>query len=232
MATVPVGVGVTLQTVMANIRVRSNSLSQQKTKLLRNQLIDLIHSNVLTIKTLSGRTTDTWYRQTNTLSVAVAGARGGNQIVKYDVSAVNFHHLLGDSVLSVDYTKEIPVFEDVAEFNSIIGLYPVSDLASAMFGVFVNVAVSGNIKLMLQVLYGSNLNSGDVEMTFIRNPVKASVDTDKMDLPDSLIPVLEAITITQIYQKFGQQPPADAFAIAQAFMADKAAMIGLHVTKG
>lgn len=193
----------TLATVKANIRSKTGSISTQDSLLIEPQLNDIVHFAIQFVRTLGGKFVDAYYMQKK-LDLTFAGTTPDftasiTALNIADANAVRLYHAT---------LKEIPVVTNQM-FNALRTVYAATDIGTTRG--FATVSLTSATPAVLTVYLFSNIASfpTNVEISFPRNPVKVTTETDTVDIPEQFIPFVVDTAAKDVFLKLKQQPPAD-----------------------
>lgn len=196
-----IAVTTTLKDFKANVRMLAKALSEQESKLLNKQLVDMVHYGIVFVRTLVGKFIDDHYRVLNTGLVVSGGAKPNYtvSITALDITDVNKVTLYSSGL------GPIPVYShDV--FNSIRELYSAADMGidRAVATIYLNSLTPAVLTL---ALYTNSTSAPTIEMVYIRNPIKVTAGADTVDLPEHLVPIAIDFVAANAHQLLGRQVP-------------------------
>lgn len=220
MAFVPVGVNTTLAQFKERVRAQSNTISPQESGVIEPELTNLIHAAVVQIRATLDKLVDQHYAITETVT------EDSNliDISTKDISDIN-------RITLYDATHGAVPLVTSSDFDSLLTVFKNTTLATEyLFGCVKNILSGGDNKLCIKTARGtSKATPGTLTLTYPRNPVKATLEAGKIDLPEKYIPAAQDLATTMVYRKLMKTPPVDVDRRLSAFMQAQAAMLGLKV---
>ncbi len=224
----------TLGTMMANARAQARSLSAQETGILDLQLADLVQDAILYVKGVYGKLLDDFYRTRYTALIFT----GTTPNFTVDISAANVFGSDINRLRIYDATLgEIPIVSN-AEFNGIR-----SNVSAAQMGTTKGVATlaaaggtiaSKNANPAMTILLYSNAAAAPTtpELWVIRNPVKVaySASTDTLDAPESVIPLVQDVTVVYMLNRLGTPIPQSLENKVTSQLSSALQQLNIHMT--
>lgn len=214
----PLAVNTTLASMKERVRAQSNTVSPQGSGIIEPEMTNLIHHAIVMLRTLLGAIVDPVYstnetvvESTNIIDVSTVDIANTNKISLYDAT----HGV-------------IPLVSD-REFDSLRTLYANTSLSTEQ--LFAKITSSTSSGLRIQTHRGSSkATPGTLTLTYPRNPVKATTEATKLDLPERYVPIAADLATVMVYRKLKQAPPAEIDQRVTSFIRSQAAMLGLEVT--
>lgn len=205
MAITPISVDKDLSEFITEIRTLSDTVSEQLSGVIDPQLIDLIGNIVQRLRTRAGSLVDGFYEieYDGTWATDAAGL---------EITALTTKNIADINRVRVEDTllKSIPIVNE-ERFTGWMKHYPTARLATMQFAK-ITAMESGGIFIRAHI--GSSLTAGVPRVTYIRNPVKATLAADMIDLPDSIMPIAVDMALIDLFRKLksekkiAEDPPA------------------------
>ena len=194
--------GYTLASVKANVRQQSGTLSVQDSQIIDPQMNDIIHNSVLLVRSIMGRSIDEFYLMNSPLhAITMTNGFGSSSI-----SSISIANLRGitirDSSLGV-----IPVLSH-RDFNHISSLYTPTEMGTKGAIATVETLESSPVVLSIEFYSGANTISNP-RLYYSRNPYKITTDTDTIDIPDYLVPIVQDSATVSVFRLLVKTPPVE-----------------------
>jgi len=214
----------TLASFKAVVRTQSNSISQQESQLIDLQLNDIIHNSIMLVRTMLGRALDAFYNTEQLLgSITLTSGYGTITIATYSIAEIIKCRLFDPTL------KEIPIVSNL-KFNALRSLYTNTMIGAVDgFATIAAQAATPNV-LKVELFTGATGTVTTLNLYYPRNPVKVTVDTDTVDLPDHLVPIAQDMATFSVYRKLSKTPPADADARVTSFIQGQMSQLGFEIS--
>jgi len=214
MAFIPLAITTTLAIIKSNIRSRSSTISPQISQMIELQLDDIVQDALSFVVGLVRKVDKDFNDLYWTVEAAVAPS-AVNSLQSFDISILDLYDAASISVYNStdDRIDIIPtkLFDDFRKRYS-----------TALFARIVN-AGGANGKLVIQC--SSTPATSDI--TYLRNPKKATADATKIDAPEHVIPYVENVAIMNVFSKAKAEIPREITNAVLAFINSHTAGIGI-----
>jgi hypothetical protein len=208
----------TLKAFRANVRSQASALTQIAKMggrlLLHKQLDDIIHRSIVDVRRSLHSLVHVHYRTT---SAALTTPTGAKPNYSFSLSALKatpgFYSLDFDTMsLYDDVLQNIPLLpRDL--YDDYRDLYVSTDIGTTNAFATIETDAVGIPSLL--IYSDIALAPTTTKLTFLR-AVKKVTPADTVDLPDTWVPLAIDFATKYVFDKFGQQPPADVMARIQA----------------
>ena len=211
----PLGTETTLAAFKAQVRSQTGTTSVQASGILEPTLTNIVHSAIKWVRGIAGKLLDVY-------STSTTVTESGNLI---DISALNIYDY--NRMKLFDATHGEFSFKSSEEFYTLKSLL----LSSAeAFGLFCHVTFISD-KSQIQTYRGNSVGTaGTLTLVYQRNPTKTTTETDKLDLPESYMPIAIAVASRMVFERQGKAVPAEITSLISGFVAGCASQLGTDVT--
>jgi hypothetical protein len=199
MAFTPLAVTTTLGSFKTQVRAATGAIDPQTSGLLDLTLNDLAHQAVTLVRMIGGKVLDPLYSTQSTAVTEAAGLVTANTLDMVDGSRFTLYD-------SVD--GDIPIL-DSEQFYGLKSLYSSTDLAN---GIFAHLRTKTDGALTFEIYRGSSETKDAGSTTtvmYFRNPVKATAEATKIDLPEAYMPMAIDVATVMTFRLLGKVPPTD-----------------------
>jgi hypothetical protein len=217
----------TLQNFRAQVLGQLGINSIKDAGITKPELDDILHSAISNFRSVAGSLVDGFYMTQDTTLVA-AGTLVSN-LVAVDISTLRVADISKCSLFVTSY-GEIPIVSR-RKFAAIRSLYSAAALTTtgAVASIFSGSSTS-TATLTLDVYAGGTGALTGAVFVYPRNPIKQITDADKIDLPQTYVPLVRDIATTYLAKRLAKAIPGDVQTSVQNGVASLIAQLGLDMS--
>jgi hypothetical protein len=179
MAQVPIATVTTLAQMMAEIRERTNTVSQEESELYDVPLVNLCHDAILLVKSKQDPKQMARFYATD-----VTVTESSNLV---DISTLDIASADPKDLMYLDTANGVALMITAAAFQNLKVIYSATDMAY-MFIAYIASQGTTDPKFQIKTFRGSALVSpGTLSLVYLRNPAKQTTKTGKLDATEEMI---------------------------------------------
>lgn len=181
-------VSVTLEALRSNIRRKTGKLGQQESGLRNEQLNAIVHSAILAIRLQYAEILNQYYQRSESISFGAISSG----IATASIAALNLANISDPrlrATLSSIPNKTIRIVGR-GEYDNEVARHSVSEMTTTgAIGTIYLTSGTPNV-LTVEIYTGASAIASAV-FSYLKNPVKVTVGTDTVDIPDLFTPLVE-----------------------------------------